>query len=194
MEERLRNEPAVWKIILKAKAPADVREGCSLCVQPAQIRVQNKAGWMTDALASHSNAGADQALQGEERHLRVIGDRSFTPIRVGECGNSVRTELAANRSERLEFHRCSQRVADRTSKQAASHPLDPRRAAVEELIHEAIVSPGSFGCSTGDDGCVRPPTQIVGLLPPRVRPCNLDQSFGYARKFPSERTSSPSHW
>jgi len=66
---------------------------------------------------------ADQPLGGEQRHLRVVGDRPDGSVGLGEVADPLGSEALADALERVELDRRAERIADGAAEQAA---VDPR--------------------------------------------------------------------
>jgi len=64
---------------------------------------------------------AYQALDGEEGHLRVVGDRAAPPVRGHVVHHAVRPVGRLDRAEGVELDPRTESVADRAAEQAAAH-------------------------------------------------------------------------
>lgn len=91
-------------------------------------------GRVDDALSEPTVVRSQQPLAGEERHLRVVGDRTCAAVRRRKGGYPVWSEASADLGEAEEFDRRAECVAERASQQA------PGDAFLKvELGHRGIV-------------------------------------------------------
>lgn len=82
---------------------------------------------------------AYQALDGEQRHLRVVGDRAAPPVGGDIVGDTVGSVVALDRVEGLELDPRAERVTDGPAEQAATD------AAAEVLLLRASPDSGQSG-------------------------------------------------
>ena len=64
------------------------------------------------------------ALGGEQRHLRVVGDRSRRPSALLQAGHATRTEPAPDLLEAHEFDRSAQSVPHRAAQETTTETGD----------------------------------------------------------------------
>lgn len=99
--------------------PIGVARLFALRPQPAQVRAVHHRHRLGASLHEGAKPGAQKALCGEHRHLRVVSDRAEPAERRRVIGDAVTAEPAANLGEAHELDGCAERVAHRAAEQAA---------------------------------------------------------------------------
>ena len=99
----------------------------ALRVEPAQVGVADDRGDVGAAVHRAARIRAQQPLRGEQRELRVVGDRAVAPERLEVAVHAARPERRADLLERHELDRRAERVADRAAHEASAPTAAPRR-------------------------------------------------------------------
>jgi hypothetical protein len=88
---------------------------------------------------------ADQCLRREERHLRVVGDRSAAAVRQFVPGDTSESESLADPVELVELDRCTERIPDRAAEQTTAKCVSrPRTSPVEHVPPPYLVLRAAF--------------------------------------------------
>ena len=110
MEEALAEQPTVLGVVGVGIGSA------GLGGEPPQVgAVDLDHGIGPRTVPSHQ-----QALGGEQGHLRVVGDGSESAEGGGVVGDAVRSVPVEDGAQRLELDRGAERVTDGTAEQAAA--------------------------------------------------------------------------
>lgn len=89
---------------------------------PAQKRMMDDRGRVADPAQPAPDMRPDQALGGEQGHLRIVGDRTALPAIGRQCGEPGR-KASADFRKRLEFNIGPQAVAHGTADEAGLEDL-----------------------------------------------------------------------
>lgn len=128
------DKPAVHLVFRKLRAAS-----LSLRVQPSNVGMVNNAGRMADPFVVPADVGTQYTFSGEERHLRVVGDRSAPTIGEVVVGDPVGSVPVADIADAAKLHRCAQRVANGTSEQTTTEML-ARAPVMRVRFHATSVS------------------------------------------------------
>src|SRR5438132_12111855 len=102
-------------------------------MEPAEVRIPHDGHGRTgDALDYLAMARAQEPLRGEERHLRVVGDRPDASVGLVHVPDAIGAVALADLREREELDRRAERIAHGAAEEAAAEDL------LEAIFHRSL--------------------------------------------------------
>ncbi len=118
----LLDQPAVGLGVAHRERPGGLHPRVALGVQPALVGQLDRGKRGVGPGGAGDDVPADEAFQGEQRHLGVVGELARLLAGAVVLGDAHRAEPAADLVHREELHRRAERIADRPGQHRAEEP------------------------------------------------------------------------
>ena len=111
----------------RGRGGLDAADRAILGAEPSEVGTTDRRHVVGLAALVVLRLRSEQSLGGEQRHLRVVGDRADCPVRREEPRDTFGAVACPDVGQLIELDRRTERVANRATKETAEHAFTFRR-------------------------------------------------------------------